>query len=244
LFPEGFRSREGNDISAQMSEEQFKLLEYWQDFVKRADDMGVDTVFLLGDLIQGSHRAEGSRELLTADLDEQMEAAIKLLEPLCKGRKVAAVSGTKYHQSFDMRVHKLIAERLGGKYFGRMGNIKLKGTGVKVRILHGSSRASIYRSSVMDREILFQRAAEALKKVPSVKAIIAAHWHWYAHLELEDRHWIQVPAWMAWFPWEETGYARMQPSIGGVFLTVTSDRIEVERVIYAQVHIADKVEEI
>lgn len=246
LWPTGFKTTEGNDLSAQMSTGQKRLLKYWREFVKICnEEYKPDTVFLLGDLVQGTHRAEFGRELLTADLNEQIEACVELLGPLCKEKKVVAVSGTKYHQSLDMRLHKIIAEKLGGEYLGLLGNVKLKGTNVVARLLHGDSSASIYRSTVMDRELLFQRAAETLKKAPRVNITLAGHWHWYAHLELSDRHWVQVPGWMTWFPWKGTNYARMQPDIGGVVVLIDDrDRIEVHPILFPTVHIADQLGEV
>jgi hypothetical protein len=182
---------------------------------------------------------------LTADLSEQIEACVELLGPLCGERKVVAVSGTKYHQSLDVKLHKVIAEKLGGECLGLLGNVKLKGTNITARLLHGDSAASIYRSTVMDRELLFQRAAEALKKAPKVDITIAGHWHWYAYLELADKRWLQVPGWITWFPWKGTSYARMQPDIGGVVILIDeNDRIEVRPILFPAVHIADKLEKV
>lgn len=244
LWPEGYVTPEGNDLSAQMSKGQKGLLEYWNNFVELCNkDFKVDTVFLLGDLLQGVHRKEYGKDLMTADLADQMEACLKLLEPLCKGKRVAAVSGTKYHEAMDLRIYKTLARRLKGKYLGTLGHLRLRGTKLIFRLLHGDSSASIYRTTVMDRELLFQRAAENLGRIPPATVTVGGHWHWFAHLRFVDRQWVQAPAWMVWFPWKGTNYARMQPDLGGVVLLVSDeDKVEVHPVVFATINIADRVE--
>jgi len=104
VFPPDFETREGNIIKLNVA--QSALYEYWQDAVHTCDEFGVDTILLMGDLIQGGNRKENGAGSLPVALDEQVEAAKILLTPICKGRKVLSVLGTPYHTSLDMDAEK------------------------------------------------------------------------------------------------------------------------------------------
>jgi hypothetical protein len=231
-------------ITIHGSSGQDTLYEYWLDFCRKCDDEGVDTVILDGDALHGTNRKEYGMNLMTEDLEIQKIAACQLLAPLVKYRNFIALSGSLYHESLDTRVHKDIAEKLGGKYAGLLWNGKLQGTNRTMNIAHGVSGAAIYRTTVMDREGHLMLQAQALGKLEKFDLIVRAHWHYFIHIHFAQQHLIQLPCWICWEPNKiyVRYYGRMQADIGGVILNIDEkDRISVWHYLYKTVHIADKM---
>jgi len=249
IFPPDVISKEGNDLSAMRNAGQVKLYEYWQEWEKICDAWGVDTVILLGDIIQGNNPAGRGIGTITTDLDEQKDAAVTLLSKICKNRIVHCLSGTPYHESIDTRIHYDLAKELGETvakewhFHGLLANIKLRGTNRILNLAHGVSGASIYRTTLMDREALFEAAAYGLGDLDFLPdVVVRAHWHRFIHIHLPNQHILQLPCWCAWFPYKGTLrlYGRLQPHIGGVILFIDDyDRITIHHYLFKPPRIAD-----
>ena len=78
-----FRTFDGRTINP--SFEQQGLNEIFGFCVDRIRYWKVKNILFTGDLIQGKNIKDMARSLVTADLDEQQELAIRYLEPVCKG---------------------------------------------------------------------------------------------------------------------------------------------------------------
>jgi len=252
IFPPGVIGKTGTDLSGARNPGQKQLYENFSDFLKVCDAWDVDTVILVGDLIQGTNPIGRGAQTLTPDIDEQKLAAVHLLEPLCQDRVVHVFSGTAYHESLDTRVHYDIAKELESvakesKFHGLIANIKLKGTNRILNVSHGVSGAAIYRTTLMDREALFEAAAYGLgdlEFLPDV--VVRAHWHRFLHIHLPNQHIIQIPGWCAWFPFKGTLrlYGKTQPHVGGVLLLIDeNDRIIVHHYLYKVPKIHDYLRE-
>jgi len=252
IFPPNIISKQGNDLGAMRNEGQIKLYEYWKEWEKICDAWGVDTIILLGDIIQGNNPAGRGVGTVTADLDEQKDAAVSLLSKICENRIVHSLSGTLYHESIDTRIHYDITKELGSvakesHFHGLMANIKLKGTNRILNLAHGVSGAAIYRTTLMDREALFEAAAYGLGDLDFLPDIVVrAHWHRFIHIHLPNQHILQVPGWCAWFPYKGTIrlYGKMQPHIGGVILFIDDhDRITIHHYLFKPPRISDYLRE-
>jgi predicted MPP superfamily phosphohydrolase len=223
MLPPGYINREGNPVGQNPGQE--KMYAFWVECAAICDEWQVDTVILVGDLIQGLHRKGfGAGNVLTT-LDEQAAAAIELLAPLCEDRKVYGVSGTEYHDSRESRKEKDIIETLGGEYCGYIINGEIEGTNRRYNIAHGASQSMIYRETVAAREVLFMREAEALGKLDHYDAIIRGHNHIFRHLDLPQCHYVLNPCWQALRPDNYTlkNYAKMLPDIGMTIIAVDTD---------------------
>jgi len=252
IFPPNVISNEGNDLSAMRNPGQVQLYEYWTEWEKICDSWGVDTVILLGDIIQGNNPVGRGIGTITPDLDEQKQAAIVLLSKICTNRIVHCLSGTPYHESIDTRIHYDLTNELRSvakeaHFHGLMANIKLKGTNRILNLAHGVSGASIYRTTLMDREALFEAAAYGLGDLDFLPDIvIRAHWHRFIHIHLPNQHILQVPGWCAWFPYKNTIrlYGKLQPHIGGVILFIDDrDRIMIHHYLFKPPRISDYLRE-
>jgi hypothetical protein len=166
-----------------------------------------------------------------------------LLSQLHKNRKLYAVSGSGYHDSIDVRLDKIVIERLGGEYLGFLANIPIKNTKRIIQILHGVSSASVYREMIMARDGLFLWAAEGRNKLPfHIDIRITGHWHYFTHIHSERQHLLQLPGWTDWIPWKGGlhTYGKMLPDIGACIILIdTKDRISVFPFLYERPLIAD-----
>lgn len=242
VFPLDIRDENNVNVSSLMNKGQLQLLKYWTDFLERCNKLQVDTVVLVGDAIQGLNPKEKGFGLMFPDLDLQLEATCELLAPLVKNREFHVLSGTLYHGSKDVRVHKFIANELKGDFDGNIANYNLKGTEISLNVAHHASSAVVYPETPASRSMLFYKESVALGKLEPVDVIVRGHKHTFFHIHKNQMHWIQLPAWQVFVPYDRAvkNYARFQSDIGGVVLLVDDeDRIRVFHYLYPNVHISD-----
>jgi len=225
-------------------EEQAKLLTYWKDYTKiMRNDLKIDSVFVVGDVIAGINPRECGKHMITPDPTEQVEEAIKMLEPLCKNKRVAVWSGTMYHEARDYKIHRNIAEALGGTFFPGVGNIKLTPSERIANVAHHQSAATIYPATPMTRSMIFAKEAQSLGKIHRADVIIRAHKHMWYYIHSAAGHFVSLPCWQSFVPYEKAikYYFKFQPDIGGAVLFLDErDRIRVWHFTYPAVHISDQ----
>lgn len=251
LCPDGVINEEtGKNISAMRSAGQLQLFKYWNDFVNVCNFWGVDMVIHVGDAIQGCNPKNAGRNTLDPDIDVQTDACVSLLEPLVKNRSFHCVSGSLYHESVDSKIHYRLCKDLKGiasrsEYHGAVYNSRIKGTNKVINVAHCSTGAAIYRSTILDREALFLKVAEAEGRFEwKTTIMIRGHLHCFLHLDNGNTHMIQVPGWQAWYPLRDKVrlYGKMQPDIGGVILFIDDDsRLTLHHYLYPCPHISDSL---
>ena len=220
LFPKGFKTRSGNEIKLNKLQE-----ELWNKWQRMKEDIGkYDAVFLLGDLVKGY----GKHQLI-ANLNEQMNAALKLLRPLCKEKKVFVITEkSRYRASADFEIDKSIAKHLNGYFGGPIANVPLKGTTKIINIAHGSNYARMPKDRLLS--LLSERLVE---KFPAVDILIR-HYHSYAHLEKLGKHIILNPGFVG--PRLNlrsiSNYFHNPPDTGVVKLEISADDINVIPCLY------------
>lgn len=240
-------TRTGKNLSGAASRQQKKLARDFNNFIDITHEFGVDTVFHLGDIVQGTNRKESGAETVTSELEYQKDAAEVLIAPIVEDRQLHIVSGSGYHQSLDSKVHQDMAKRLGqyncdAQYHGPVRNIALKGTDKVINIGHTPSSGSKYLGYIMEIEYREIKIGQAAGTIPKIDYVVRGHLHKYRHLDLPDMHLIQAPGWQAWYPLKGSsqGYARYQPDIGGIILMVDEwDRTIILHFLYDTPKIAD-----
>jgi len=235
-WPEDFQIEPG--FFVQPSEGQLSINGYLSTMARKAENEQVDTVIFVGDLIDGGNRKEYARDRMSADLDNQVKAAIKLFLPVCLGKQVFGVHGTGYHDSLDMKAEKYIIEELakkggGGKYWGPFRNFRVNGHVVNVS--HGQGGALIYRATKSDRELLHALAGEAAGKIKDhIDLFIRAHLHFYGYLDNGCNRYLACPCFTDWIPYKYSLklYGR-QPDMGFVIVIFEEDgEITVKRTLF------------
>jgi len=246
VFPEDFVSEEGNNLSATMNDMQVKLLEYFKHYVQVCNDLNVDSVFLVGDLIAGTNPSEQGRLMVTTNLNEQKEACIKLLEPLCKGRKVGVWSGTRYHDSLTYRTEQDIARHFKGKFFGEIANVRLVPSNRVASISHHGHSAIIYPETAFGRDMTFYLESMALGKLPKIDIIIRAHLHRWCYIHRYKIHYVSLPCFQGFVPYPRAVkyFGKLQPDIGGAILFIDEeDRIRVWHYLYPNISVTSNIVE-
>lgn len=232
LFPKNYKTRHQNEMS--LNPLQNELYELWEKMSEDVRKENYDYVFLLGDLIDGLNRRGAGRERVVNDLNEQMDAALKLLRPLCKRKEVIGITSSPYHNSVDYEVDREICKRLHGHFLGSIANIRIKNTNKVINIGHGAGSSPIYAGTRASKDILLALSSERLEKIPNVNVICRAHFHSYLHLEMLEKHMIWSPCFEG--PRLNTysmgEFFRFQPDIGVVKIEISDDTINVIPFIY------------
>ena len=168
IFPKAYKTRHQNEI--QLNPLQLELWDKWELMKEEiADDY--DYIFLLGDLIDGLNRKGANRERIISNLNEQTDATLKLLRPLCKRKEVIGITSTPYHNSADYEVDRSICKALKGHFLGSIANIRIKNTNKVINIAHGAGASPIYAGTKASKDILLALSSEQLKKTPDVDLI-------------------------------------------------------------------------
>lgn len=223
-------NRKGNWLNPPqtLNKGQLAIQSFWyNNWIPTCDKFNVDTIIHLGDACQGCNPKEGGVDNLRSNLDFQKEDFANLMIPLVKNRVYHQLSGTKYHEALNTRIHRDLVDKLKpyaskAVFHGKFANIKFKGTDKIANCAHAATSALIYPAGVIDREITFIKVAVAEGKIPRPDYMLRGHLHKYIHLDYWDIHGIQVPGWQAWYPLGDKVrlYGRTQPDIGGVILLI------------------------
>jgi len=242
-------SEDGGNLTLRRNPGQMELARSWNLFIETCDKFKVDTVIHLGDACQGCNIKEGGKNTITPDMNEQVRGAVTAMAPLVAERVYHQVSGTLYHKSRDVKIHRMIVKDLipyakEAHFHNMIANLALKKTKKTINIAHESTSAMIYPATVLDRERLFMKLAEARGQIPHIDCFIRGHLHFYFHLDYEDMHVLQCPGWMVWFPLKDKVrlYGKVQPDIGGLIILIDKqNRMIPFHFLYPCPHILDAV---
>jgi hypothetical protein len=203
------------------NEGQKYLWKWWMWHIKTWPKL--DLLYLNGDLIDGPQRKSQATGLLTADLGEQAEIAKLCLAPLiAKADKVVRLSGTPYHETFGGAlgaVDEYCEANTRGYAVGVEHSLELPSGGLHIGH-HPGSGGSIYKGTIVDREILWSIIAASLEKAPDTNIIIRSHVHYYQMMQTHGKTFILTPCWEL-----QSRHAKSRnryrwcPDIGSVLLT-------------------------
>lgn len=201
------------------------IYDFWRYFLEKCNEYKVDTVIHLGDAVEGYNRKEAGFNLVLSNLDDQIDCCVDILKEIVKNRKFYIVSGTTYHEATEVKIHKTIANRLGGTFCGYIADLKVKEVGKTINIAHKGSNAMIYLSTTLDREAVFLKMAEGLNKFPKVDIFLRGHLHVFDEIHQRKIRLIQCPCWKAYEPSGIfTGIVGKRiPDIGGLILLFDSE---------------------
>jgi hypothetical protein len=225
-----------------------RLLEYWHQWWEWAEEIGYDTVVLLGDLQDGNNPRERGRSLTVVEIERQVDVAVTLLEPWVTGKVVHGVSGSDYHNSLDAKLDRLALKQLKGasktRWHGEMANMELTGTGQVVHFTHGSGAGTLYRTTAMNAQMC--AIAEGLgngKLTKNIDLVVKGHLHEYDLVENAHRGALQVPGWKLLFPWKPIlkRYPKNLPDIGGCVVEFDQQGYRVYRKIFPHLAYYDKM---
>lgn len=235
----------GHKICA--SPEQLVLLEYLEDFFSQPEAQDAEMVINLAESIEGPSPKDEGRDLMTPEVDYQIDAWMQLFGPLIGGRDYYSVYGSQYHDTNNLYSEDIIARRLEGTFCGQIADLKIREHDKILNIAHSPGNALIYRSTQLDRQSLFFDAIEgpySHNKIDyHIDAILRGHVHHYDMVDNESRVVLTAPTWKFWHPirkFQAGKYPRTQPTIGGLVLEVGKS-ISVKKFFYPLVKIYDRL---
>ncbi|MHA2164006.1 MAG: hypothetical protein ACXABF_16445 [Candidatus Thorarchaeota archaeon] len=238
------------NVNGRLNKGQREIQSYWYDhWLPTCDKFAVDTVMHFGDAIQGCNPKEGGVSSLTPDMNYQKEGFVEVMKPLVKDRILHQFSGTKYHEALNVKIHSDTTDSLRkfakkAIFHGKFANIKFEGTEKIANCAHKATGATIYPTTMIDRELVFVQMAAGGDKIPRADYFIRGHLHRFMHIDDGVMHGIQLPGWQSWYPLGDSVrlYGRVQPDIGGVILLIDKmDRTIILHFLYPTPKIGDSV---
>lgn len=178
-------------------------LEGWKFFEEGIKKNGpYDIVFLNGDAIDGKGKKNSGVELITTNLEEQADMAIKILRRIQflnknKSLQFYFTRGTPYHTGEAEDWENLIARefRIGNKT--NIGEtLLIEVNGITFDLKHKISSGSLphTRSSAPGRDIVFAILKESLEGRAKADVFIRSHVHYYNFVECMNRIAVTTPA--------------------------------------------------
>lgn len=221
---------------------QSALYTYLQDYLEYARAT-CDTFLLVGDICQGNNRKEFGRMLTAPELESQVDMAIATLRPYTRGKRVYGVSGSRYHNSLEMSLDRMVIEQLGGEFYGVEAIVHLQGADKVMYTAHRMGGGLLYAAGGLDKVSIWMDVAEAQGSMPHIDLVVCAHYHFYVEVRTKCRVLVQAPCWQARTPWEVLSInpGKTQPMIGGIIIEVTPIGISMEHRTYDLPHIYDRL---
>jgi len=239
----------GNEVNWVMPNKlQHELHSKWEYMVTIADNFNVDTVFNLGDTIDGADYKNGGQGVMTPIIDAQVELASELLKPVVKDRKYVSVSSSPYHSSRDTKSELAVTKELRGyaeetMFLGVTGIVTIPEINKKINLAHKASNAMLYTATMADRELIYWNVAAAREQLPKIDWIIRGHLHKFYHLDNGCEHFLQSACWKSWYPIKSSTnmIGRYQTDIGfSVLQFDEAGRSNLRNFIYPSPNIAIK----
>lgn len=231
-----------------INEAQKKLLAYWNNYWHKCDLANVEIVVWMGEFIDGPHIRGYGKGQITTDGNKQIEAVVSLMEPHVKNRELRVVTGSDYHvKALTLNADQIITEQLGGKYKGYMTNLTFPPSKLIFNVAHDISLATVYKSTSINKEMVFAQAAEGLKLLPvdHYDVMVRGHIHDFFYVHDRRMHAFTTPCWKCYHPIKGRVryHARLIPAIGGVIVHITeADRVIVEEHLYPTPHVMGALE--
>ena len=156
--------------------------EMWDNYLEMIDTFGkVDALIVNGDVIDGKGHRSGSTELITADMFEQCDMAVKALSQI-KAGQLMFTYGTPYHtaspngEDFD----KEVADRMDAPIMDEL-NVDVDGLIFNVKHKVGSSSNPYSRAMPAGRHRLWD-ALEALRtETKPADVYVRSHVHYFSY---------------------------------------------------------------
>ncbi len=241
IWPPGYRTKSGNKIV--LNEIQEVLYRNFLKLCKKELVRKAETVILMGDLCQGNNRRRFGQETLPADLQDQVDAAVELLLPLCKAKRTYGVIGTGYHDSLDTHLDELVIRGLRGHCLGKLKILYIRETGHRILVTHGGKFGGVSIGTYADKVATSLLIGNARGKIPRIDIWAQGHLHQFWHHTTPAIDFVVAPCWQGWYYMDGivANYGRIQPDIGAVVLELEKGKGPVvHRFLFDNVPIAQQ----
>lgn len=215
LMPQKFGGYEASKL-------QRKILSEWVKMCRTEKD--VDSLFIVGDVTDGTEEANSGKELWTSDINKQLEAAEELVK-MVDYDKVAVVYGTPYHTQSNLNADEDFAKRINAQAHG--WELSIRPHKEEEGTIHVSHQISVsastwqYRTTPLAKELMLALLNE--KELYKYRCIIRAHAHYYCYVAFSSQFgWIN-PCWQTRTPYMIRKGLSMVPKLGYIVLYTPED---------------------
>lgn len=155
----------------------------------------IDTLFVLGDCVDGRGGRSGGTELVTTSLLDQADMAEEAIQR-ARARHTRMVYGTPYHVSPDGDdVESVIAAKVGAEITGHDW-VDVNGCIFDLKHKVGGSQVPHGRHTAIARERLWNAMWAEAEGAPRASVFLRGHVHYFNHCggASGGRHWLAITA--------------------------------------------------
>jgi len=140
----------------------------------------IDGLVGSGDMVEGGGSKSGGSELISSDLNTQIEMAVRVVGE-AKAKRIIMVYGTKYHVggsdgSTDME--DVIAKEVGAEKIGSHEWLTIYGNTFDIKHKVGSSQVPYGRATAVSREAIWSMLWSERQLTPRANIILRGHVHY------------------------------------------------------------------
>jgi hypothetical protein len=216
-------------------------LNFWNRFIPEVTQKAESiTIVVNGDIIEGYHH--DTVDIWTNNIETQIQAAKKMLEPLKELGNIYLVRGTETHVGKGGQDEESIAQSIGTKIPGEpaisVWQLHLKVDDVVFQFAHhiGVTSSAAYESSAPMREIIAGEIEAIQWDRPLPDVLVRSHRHRFIEVSIPTTHGrircVITPGWQTRTPHVESIDRMRMPHIGGVVFLVEGDQCQVIEKIY------------
>ena len=205
---------------------QKKIFQKWEEMIDQVGN--VNAVITMGDMVDGSDRKGGAKEMWTPDITQQVQTASDLLG-MIKTSKYIGVQGSYYHVGDNISSDESVLQRLDGTYANELS------VAVDTHRIHVSHDVGVSHSGTAYRTtpIAQQMMLAVLNRDEYGKfgLILRGHTHYYVHVSFGGSQGVICPCWKGRDAFAARRTLAFMPHLGYIVLNI-KDRIEVEPHIF------------
>jgi hypothetical protein len=205
----------------------------WDRFIAtmyRLKPQKIDAIVINGDLLDGMQPKSKGAPLTLHRLEDQREAAYKVLEEVRNAFPKAEwyfVEGTPYHEAGE-QVQQIARNLLGMEARDVRRTLTLKVGKAVIRFHHETSyTSSLIKSGSIEKELIHSWLSEAMNDWEKVHCEVRAHCHYFCYVGRKDRLGIIAPCWQLQTDFiTKNSPTKNIPDIGCIVLNVDDSLLE------------------
>ena len=156
-----------------------ELYENYEDMVDR--NAPYDFLFLLGDLVDGKGSRSGGTELISTDINKQIDMAVEAINrvPLKEGASIIQVYGTPYHVGDEIDYETTISKEIKAKKIGGHEWADVNGIVFDLKHKTPSTTVPYSKATGISKERLWNYLWNEHDEQPKAHVFLRGHVHYF-----------------------------------------------------------------
>jgi len=169
---------------------QKEMWDWYADTIKKLGK--IDSLFVLGDVVDGPESKSGGTELITVDIEEQAEMAVECIQQT-KADNIIMVYGTPYHSGIVIDTENIIADKVKAKKIGGHEWVDVNGLVFDLKHKTGGSSIPYGRQTSIAKSKLWGDIWHDKQMQPKSNIILRGHNHFDGYVGGADWLAVNVP---------------------------------------------------